>query len=540
MAVCFLLAATSSAAEVKKPVKVFIFAGQSNMEGADARPERIDDFPVFKGAGAPQTDVLYAYLAPQGQEAFKGWGPLQPLRSFGSELTFARLLKQHDGSTIAIIKSAVGGTAVAYDWNPEAPDKGQKLYPRTLKLIQESLQELDKRGLRYELQGVMWHQGENDMLNRNLGTNYSAGLQQLIARLRHDLRAPELKWFIAEVSEKGIWGMDNRHSLAVLREQQERVMKADQLLRWVPTSHLAFEVMNSGQPHYHFGTQGQLQMGEAFAAAYLETIGKKPALKERAYKTGLPIAPKSRVRLFVLAGQRNMEGEDAFVSEIASAPGFGALDQAQTNVLFRYSLGGAAKVSRLWEPLGPVDYLGTFGPELSFGARLRKSVDSKEGLAVVKFTHSGAQGPDWFPHGSTESRRDLYPKFIAFIQEAIQDLARQGYDCTVEGVFWHTGENDTYFGSYQQKYASWMKDLIGQVRLDLKQPGLPWFISEQHPRAIWRNMEAVNTALNTMAQAEQQVFLIKTSHLPHARLHFGTHGTLALGEEMAQAYLKRP
>ncbi|MST95338.1 MAG: hypothetical protein EXS33_08765 [Pedosphaera sp.] len=538
-----ILAGTSllaAPADPAKPVKVFIFAGQSNMEGADARPERIDDFPMFKGAGAPQPDVLYCTLAPAGQDAFKGWSPLQPLRSFGSELTFARLLKKHDDSPLAIIKSAVGGTTVAFDWNPEAPDKGQKLYPRTLQLIREALQELEKRGVKYRLEGVMWHQGENDMLDRNLGTNYSAGLNQLIKQLRKDLRAPELKWFIAEVSEKGIWGMDNRHNLAVLRQQQDKVLQADPLLHWVPTSHLAFEVMGSGQPHYHFGTQGQLQMGEAFTAAYLRSIGRAPATKERAFKNGLPLTGKSRVRLFVLAGQRNAEGEDSFIPEISQSAGFEPLGQAQENVLFRHSLGGGVKASRSWEPLGPVDYLGNFGPELSFGARLRKSIGAKEGVAIVKFTHSGAQGPDWFPRGSPESRRDLYPKFIAFLRESVEDLTRQGYECTLEGVFWHAGENDTYFGPYRQKYAAWMKDLITQVRLDLKQPALPWFISEQHPRAIWKNIEAMNTSLNTMAQSEQRVFIVKTGQLPHGRLHFGTQGTLLLGEELAQAYLKLP
>lgn len=508
------------------------------MEGADAHPERIDDFPMFTGAGAPQTNVLFYSLPGKDQEAFKAWGPLQPLRSFGSELTFARTLNQHDDSPLAIIKSAVGGTTIAYDWNPEAPDKGQKLYPRTLKLIQESLKELDSRRVRYRLEGVMWHQGENDMLDRRLNTNYATGLNRFIARLRKDLHAPELKWFIAEVSEKGIWGMDNRRNLATLRDQQEQVMKADPLLHWVPTSHLAFEVMSSGQPHYHFGTQGQLQMGEAFAAAYLASIGKPPPAKERVFQNGLPLAKKSRVRLFVLAGQRNMEGEDSFVSEVAKAMGFEELVRDQANVLFRYSLGGGVKVSRAWEPLGPVDYLGNFGPELSFGARIRKSLDRKDGVAIVKFTHSGAQGPDWFPRGSPESQRNLYPKFIAFLRDAIHDLTLQGYDCTVEGVFWHSGENDTYFAPYQQKYAGWIKELIAQVRLDLKQPALPWFISEQHPRAIWKNMEPMNAALRTMAQSEQQVFVISTAHLPHARLHFGTQGTLLLGEAMAEAYLK--
>jgi hypothetical protein len=46
---------------------------------------------------------------------------------------------------------------VAFDWNPDAPDKGQKLYTRTLRLIRESLAKLDQRGVRYRLEGVMWH-----------------------------------------------------------------------------------------------------------------------------------------------------------------------------------------------------------------------------------------------------------------------------------------------------------------------------------------------------------------------------------------------
>jgi len=79
--------------------------------------------------------------------------------------------------SIAIIKSAVGGTTVAFDWNPTAPTNGQKLYPRTLKLIRESLQDLDRRGRKYQLEGVLWHQGENDMLDPRLNRQYAQGLR---------------------------------------------------------------------------------------------------------------------------------------------------------------------------------------------------------------------------------------------------------------------------------------------------------------------------------------------------------------------------
>lgn len=526
-------------ADNPKRVKVFLFAGQSNMVGADAHPDRINQFPGFEGAGTPQEDVLFVRLPDAGQSEPAAWGRLEPSDSFGPEITFARSFKARDSSPLAIIKSAVGGTTVAFDWNPDAPDPGQKLYPRTLRLVRDSLKELDRRGLRYELAGVMWHQGENDMLDRKLNTQYAEGLTRLIARMRQDLNAPALKWFMGEVSEKGIWGMDNRSNLSILRQQQDRVLRLDPLLRWVPTSRLAFEVMDSGQPHYHFGTQGQLQLGQVFAGVYFEDLGLPSMIPDRGYQGSLPLAPGARVRLFVLAGQRNMEGEDSFASRISQVAGFESLDAAQNDVIFRYSLGGGVRVSRGWEPLGPVDDLGNFGPELSLGARLRKAVGGREGIAIVKFTHSGAQSPDWRPGGTLESHRNLYSKFITFIRDASDDLSRHGYDCSLEGVFWHTGENDTYFGPYARNYAGWMKELMAQTRVDLQQPGLRWFISEQHPGSIWKNISEINASLRELARSDNRVVVISSADLPHERLHFGTRGTLLLGERLADAYLQR-
>ena len=439
---------------------------------------------------------------------------------------------------VAIIKSAVGGTTVAFDWNPDAPEKGQKLYPRTIQLVRDSLKNLKERGIKYRLEGVLWHQGENDMLDRNLYKQYAEGLTKLIARFRTDLNAPDLKWYIAEVSEKGIWGMDHRSNLGILHQQQQQVLKADPLLRWVPTSHLAFEVMGSGQPHYHYGTQGQLQMGEAFAAAYLQEIGNPVSTVDRRFTGELPVPSKGRVRLFALVGQRNMEGEDSHVSEIQKFPEFVALTKDQDKVLFRYSLGGGVRTSPDWERLGPVDFLGSFGPELSFGASLRKAVDANEGIAIVKFTHSGAQGPDWSPLGTAETHRSLYPKLVSFLNDAQADLNGRGYSCQLECLFWHTGENDTYFHPYLKNNAKSLKQLIEQLRTDIKSPSIPVFITEQHKNAPWRNMDEINAGLKSMAESTPGVIVIETSQLPHAKNHFGTEGTLRLGQAMSDAYLK--
>jgi hypothetical protein len=297
--------------------------------------------------------------------------------------------------------------------------------------------------------------------------------------------------------------------------------------------------MGSGQPHYHFGTQGQLQLGEAFGRAYLDATGRGIPVPDRGYRSVLPLTKSKRVRVFVLAGQRNVEGEDAFVSEIGQVPGFEFLTNRQDKIPFRYSLGGGIRASSAWEPLGSVEYLGNFGPELSFGARLRKGLGEGEDFVVLKFTHSGAQGPDWLPEGSAESRRNLYPKFAGFIRSAMEDLKGRGYDASLAGVFWHVGENDTFFDPYLRKQAEWIRRLITQVRKDFEVGQLPWFISEQHPRSPWKNIEAVNRAIEGVASAESGVYRVPTAHLPHERLHFGTRGTLLLGEALAEAYLER-
>jgi hypothetical protein len=522
-----------------EPTRVFIFAGQSNMVGADAKAEQIQEFPGFRDAVSAREDILFTYRIGNGDEVSEGWGPLQALRAFGPEVTFAHEVTKQVDFPIAIIKSAVGGTTIAYDWNPDAPDRGQQLYPKTLQRIRDSLKELSDRGIEYQLEGVMWHQGENDMLDRSLYPQYAMGLKKFIAQLRTDLNAPELQWYLGEVSEKGIWGMDHRANLAAFRAQQQQVLDADPRTHFVPTSHLAFEVMGSGQPHYHFGTQGQLHMGQAFANSYLRQIDALKTPASRSYIGELPIPNKSRVRIFVMAGQRNMEGEDAYVDELSQLSDHKSLAEPQTDILFRYSLGGGVAKSTDWEPLGPVDYLGNFGPELSFGSTLRAQIPNGEGIAILKFTHSGAQGPDWSPKGNEPVLRQLYQKLIAFIRDSQQDLEDRGYATSVEGVFWHTGENDTYFGPYSQNNAKWNQEWIEQLRSDLGQGSVRLYISDQHKNSPWGNIDKVNRDLREMASRVPQVSILSTDGLAHARRHFGTLGTVQLGMAMAEAYLKQ-
>jgi len=418
-------------------VRVFIFAGQSNMEGGHSKAKDIKRYPPFVGLDMPQDKVLFSYnIGREEKLTSKGWVALQPVNNLlGPELSFARRVSQEINAPIAIIKCAAGGTTLGADWNPDEPG-GFKLYPLALRLVQSSLAELDRKKVPYRIEGFMWHQGENDMFNKECKPNYGKNLKNFLACWRRDLKTPGLKFYIGEHCTKTIWGMDNRDNMYAIRAGQKAVTDSDPLAEYIPTSHDAVEIGGGEGLHYHYGTLGQLEHGVNYADAYLRTIGKLPATN-RPLKVW-PYAKGSPVKLFILAGHRNMEGERAFAQELEALQGQEALANDNNRVAFKYSIGGGYKISNGWEPFGPAGFYDTFGPELSFGKALQGQVPGN--IAMAKFTHSGSQMNDWTPQGTDAKDRNLYPQFIAFIQESIKELQAKGHQAELAGIFYHVGK----------------------------------------------------------------------------------------------------
>lgn len=522
-----------------KTVRVFIFAGQSNMEGADSKVKDIQRFPPFAGLDMPQEKILFSYnIGREEKQASKGWVALQPVRKLvGPELSFARRVAQETKAPIAIIKCAAGGTTLGGDWNPDEPS-GFKLYPLALDLVRSSLAELDAKKVPYRIEGFMWHQGENDMFSKEFKPNYGANLKKFLASWRRDLKTPDLKFYIGELCTKTIWGMDNREPMYAIRAGQKAVTASDPLAEYIPTSHDAVEIGGGEGLHYHYGTLGQLEHGVNYADAYLRTIGKKPAT-DRTLKVW-PYAKGSAVKLFILAGHRNMEGERAFTQELKALNGHEALATDNGKIAFKYSLGGGYKVSNGWEPLGPAGSYDTFGPELSFGKTLQGKVPGH--IAIAKFTHSGSQMNDWTPNGTAAKDRNLYPQFIAFIQESIKELEAKGHQVELAGIFYHVGENEMSFGPYRRDAAKWLQSTVTQSRQDLALPALKWFVSQQPPTdAKGLNSIDVTANLAALAAADPAFIHLKAFDLPPERekLVIATAGIVQLGELLAQLYLER-
>ena len=514
-------------------VRVFIFAGQSNMVGSDSKVKDIKNFPPYAGLEQPQEGVRFSYsIGRENKTNSDGWVALEPVNNtVGPELSFARRVTQAIDAPVAIIKCAAGGTHLGGDWNPDEPI-GFKMYPLALKLVRDSLAELKRQGVRYRLEGFMWHQGENDMFNEDYMKNYGPNLKNYLAKWRRDLKSPKLKFYIGELCTKTIWGMDLRPRMYAISRGQRAVTEADPLAEYVPTSHVGVEIGHPVGLHYHYGTLGQLQHGDNYAAAYLRSLGQAQAparsLKRWLYKKG------SEVNLFILAGHRNMEGERAFVQNAAK---LGQADLLNDNpgIAFKYSLGGGYRKSDGWEPLGQVVYYDTFGPELSFAVAIQAK--SLGNVAIAKFTHSGSQIIDWTPEGSMARSRHIYPEFVKFIQQSIRELEAKGHKVRLTGIVYHLGENDMSFYPYRKEAAGRLQTIIGQSRKDLGQPELKWFVSQQPPtdeKGV--NRIDVVADMEKVAAADPNLIYIKAFNLPtqKKRLVLDTAGVIALGRLLGE------
>jgi len=232
---CFLVAASLRAAD--KPVRVFILAGQSNMEGQGfikADPKRnggkgsleylVKDLATadkFKhllgkdGKWAVRDDVWVHYLDRKGKLTV-GYGAKED--RIGPELGFGHVVGDAFEEPVLLIKLAWGGKSLAKDFRP--PSSGGEVGPYYKEIVQrtkEVLGNLKKElpelgGRKYELAGFGWHQGWNDRVNQTFNDEYEKNMANFIRDIRKDLGVKNLPFVIAET---GMNGPEEKHPRAL-------------------------------------------------------------------------------------------------------------------------------------------------------------------------------------------------------------------------------------------------------------------------------------------------------------------------------------
>jgi alpha-galactosidase len=244
------------------PLKVYILAGQSNMQGhAHVRTMDVIGLdpataPMLEemrnGDGSPRVldEVWISSIGSSEEEKTGkltvGFGPSQRGPKIGPEFTFGIYMQKHVGEPILIIKTAWGGKSIHTDFRPPGAgpfvfreeqlekfkEQGKDLgkvqadkaaatghyYRLMIDHVKEVLADPKRVYPDYnasdgfELAGFVWFQGWNDMVDRGIYPDrdkpggydeYSEVLAHFIRDVRRELSAPKLPFVIGVMGVGG-------------------------------------------------------------------------------------------------------------------------------------------------------------------------------------------------------------------------------------------------------------------------------------------------------------------------------------------------
>ncbi len=316
----------------KNVVKVFILAGQSNMEGKAQIPL------LEHQINAPETKELFAHLHRDGEFVVRDdvWikfldrkGPLtvgygSPKRC-GVELEFGFTVGDHYEEPVVLIKTAWGGKSLFRDFRPPSsglPDadvlatdleNARKRRPETTEQdiresygkyfrlmtddVKQTLANLGEhfpevKNREVELVGFVWFQGFNDMINDQYTAAYPEHMANFIRDVRRELAAPKLPFVIGQLGVGGDRDRDsnakreqfktNQIAAAKLPEFRDNVLvvKTDQYWDWEAQAvfdkgwrkHLEeWQQIGSDYPYHYLGSHKCYgRIGRAFAKALID------------------------------------------------------------------------------------------------------------------------------------------------------------------------------------------------------------------------------------------------------------------------------
>jgi hypothetical protein len=219
----------------KKPVKIYLMVGQSNMQGyghveADKKnpkpntlrhvvendPKKEFQYLVNKDGSWKEREDVWIHLEYQpGNEQFSGLKPNYGARKgfIGPELSFGNIIGDANEGKVLIIKTTWGGKSLGQNFLPPSigkyPTPAKNSHPgyyyhRILKIVENVTENMNKYfpdydGQGIEIAGLCWHQGWNDQYS-GLDAKYEENMVAFINDIRsekHGLGVPNLPIVIA-------------------------------------------------------------------------------------------------------------------------------------------------------------------------------------------------------------------------------------------------------------------------------------------------------------------------------------------------------
>lgn len=290
-------------------LKVFILAGQSNMQGQgvvdldhpqyynhgkgtlvwslknSASKGRMKHLQDASGRWVVRDDVLIRY---QTESELKrggltiGYTGYHGKHHIGPELQFGNVVGDHFDEPVVLIKTCWGGKSLFEDFRPpSAGGETGKYYKQMLSEVAEALANIrtDFPQLQfddYEVAGFVWMQGWNDMINEQARNEYSDNLVHLARDIRRELKSPDLPIVVGELGNGGAANPDS--NMQLFRNAQMRGTSHIKNARFVVTQQFARPAEmspNVGHGHHWFGNaESYFLIGDALGKAMVELISK--------------------------------------------------------------------------------------------------------------------------------------------------------------------------------------------------------------------------------------------------------------------------
>ncbi|MBK8623548.1 MAG: hypothetical protein IPN79_17780 [Saprospiraceae bacterium] len=213
--------------KTSKKLRVFVMAGQSNMEGygtiEDAENDpgsladviRKDSTGEWSTLGQPGNwttlDNVYLHFARNGEtiksNVTVGQGAFSDL--IGPELMFAHQMDVYYEDPVLIIKTAWGGKSLAEDFRPpSATGNTGMYYEEMIRRVRDVTGNIgsefpDLASAEVEISGFVWFQGWNDGASDQFLNEYESNLYHLVSDIRQDLQKTDLPVVVASSGQGG-------------------------------------------------------------------------------------------------------------------------------------------------------------------------------------------------------------------------------------------------------------------------------------------------------------------------------------------------
>jgi len=327
----FACGLSSSLNAEDRKLKIFILAGQSNMQGhctTSVIENRLKD-PKLKagfekyhegGAFVERDDVFINHIE-KGMHGPMSVGYGASKDKIGPELSFGWTIGDKLDEEVLIIKAAWGGKSLFRDFLPPSGrkpddafiqalvDKAKKkkkpfskeeymegfghYYRLMMTSVGETLADLktyapNYKGQGYEIAGFVWFQGFNDKFSDHSTSTYQENMAHFIRDVRKDLKSPKLPFVIGAMGHQGTEQKgttkilaDAQIATAQMPEFKGNVITVTTADFWDYDAGNAFESkdkdpdtwakLGSNRAYHYFGSAAFFEKtGTAFAEAVIE------------------------------------------------------------------------------------------------------------------------------------------------------------------------------------------------------------------------------------------------------------------------------